>query len=79
MGSLNIGINDLCIMFWYKRSTGSEINIFVDDLNDGSAAGFRIVPGNNVNDIYQVMEIFQFTRFLLGKQKVVVNGHISPL
>ena len=69
MGSLNIGINDLCIMFWYKRSTGSEINIFVDDLNDGSAAGFRIVPGNNVNDIYLSNGDFSVYQVFAGKAK----------
>jgi len=52
-GSVSIGTNDFCVSFWYKRSTGDEINVFFDYV-DGTADGFRIVPGNTVNDIYLV-------------------------
>jgi hypothetical protein len=62
-GSVSIGTNDFCVSFWYKRFTGDEINVFFDFI-DGTANGFRVVPGNSANDIYFVNGNFSsFTAF----------------
>jgi len=76
-GSISVGTSDFCLSIWYKRSTGDEINVYFDFI-EGTTNGFRLVPGNYINDIYLING--NFSTYVVFPGKAIGSGvwtHLS--